>query len=31
MVFMLIAPYSIKEKFETPNTQVTIGLSFLVK
>ncbi len=30
-VFMVVAPYSLKEKFETPNTHANIGLSFLSK
>ncbi|MBD5637157.1 ABC transporter permease [Clostridium botulinum] len=30
-VFMVVAPYSLKEKFETPDTHVDIGLSFLSK
>ena len=30
-VFMVVAPYSLKEKFETPDTHETIGLGFLSK
>lgn len=30
-VFMVVAPYSLKEKFETPDTHADIGLSFLSK
>lgn len=30
-VLMLVAPFSLKEKFELPDTQVNIGLSFLSK
>ncbi len=30
-VFMVVAPYSLKEKFETPDTHANIGLSFLSK
>jgi len=30
-VFMIVAPYSLKEKFETPDTHETIGFSFLSK
>lgn len=30
-VFMVVAPYSLKEKFETPDTHGDIGLSFLSK
>ncbi|MBY6881113.1 ABC transporter permease [Clostridium botulinum] len=30
-VFMVVAPYSIKEKFETPDTNAGIGMSFLSK
>ncbi|OOM73680.1 ABC transporter permease YtrF precursor [Clostridium puniceum] len=30
-VFMVVAPYSLKEKFETPDTHSGIGLSFLSK
>jgi putative ABC transport system permease protein len=30
-VFMVVAPYSLKEKFETPDTHVGIGLSFFSK
>lgn len=30
-VFMVVAPYSLKEKFETPDTHVDIGLGFLSK
>ena len=30
-VFMVVAPYSLKEKFENPGTQVNIGLAFLSK
>jgi len=29
--FMVVAPYSLKEKFETPDTHADIGLSFLSK
>ena len=30
-VFMVVAPYSLKDKFETPDTHADIGLSFLSK
>ncbi len=30
-VFMVVAPYSLKEKFETPDTHVDIGLAFRTK
>ncbi|AWI03603.1 ABC transporter permease [Clostridium drakei] len=30
-VFMVVAPYSLKEKFEAPNIHTDIGLSFLSK
>lgn len=30
-VFMVVAPYSLKEKFETPDIHADIGLSFLSK
>ncbi|ENJ9654495.1 FtsX-like permease family protein [Clostridium botulinum] len=30
-VFMVVAPYSLKEKFETPDTHADIGLSFRSK
>ncbi|WP_027626307.1 ABC transporter permease [Clostridium lundense] len=30
-VFMVVAPYSLKEKFETPDIHTDIGLSFLSK
>ncbi len=30
-VFMMVAPYSLIEKFETPDTHATIGLGFLSK
>lgn len=30
-VFIVVAPYSLKEKFETPDTHKTIGLGFLSK
>jgi putative ABC transport system permease protein len=30
-VFMVVAPYSLKEKFETPETHSDIGLAFLSK
>ncbi|MFA9466618.1 MAG: ABC transporter permease [Velocimicrobium sp.] len=30
-VFMVVAPYSLKEKFETSDTHVDIGMSFLSK
>jgi putative ABC transport system permease protein len=30
-VFMVVAPYSLKDKFETPDTRANIGLSFLSK
>ncbi|MFA9463917.1 MAG: FtsX-like permease family protein [Velocimicrobium sp.] len=30
-VFMVVAPFSLKEKFETPDTHADIGMSFLSK
>ncbi|MRN56368.1 ABC transporter permease [Paenibacillus monticola] len=30
-VFMVVAPYSLKEKFQTPDTHASIGVSFLSK
>ncbi len=30
-IFMVVAPHSLFEKFETPDTHVTIGLSFMSK
>ncbi|AAO36429.1 ABC transporter permease [Clostridium tetani] len=30
-VFMVVAPYSLKEKFETPDTHADMGLAFLSK